>query len=48
MEQNANMSQRQMKIPPIVWFLGVVLMVGLIANFLFNVAVGTVTPFKVR
>ncbi len=45
MEQNANISQRLMKISPVVWFLGAVLVISLIANFFFNVAVGTVAYY---
>lgn len=42
MEQNTNMTGRQTNIPPAIWFLGIGLVIALIAVFVFNVAVSTV------
>jgi uncharacterized membrane protein YgcG len=41
MGQNTVITQRQMNIPPIVWCLGIGLVIALIAIFVFKVAVGT-------
>ncbi len=45
MEQNTNMTQHQTNIPPMVWFLGIGLVIALIAIFVFNVAVNTVALY---
>lgn len=45
MEQNTDITQRQTNIPPIVWFLGIGLVVAVIAIFFFNVAVSTVAYY---
>jgi hypothetical protein len=45
MEQNTDITQRQTNIPPMVWFLGIGLVVGLMAIFVFNIAVGTVVYY---
>lgn len=42
MEQNTNLPQHQTNIPPMMWFLGIGLVIALIAIFVFNVAVSTV------
>lgn len=45
MEQNSPTTERPLRIPPIAWFLGIGLVAGLIAVFVFNIAVGTVAHY---
>ena len=45
MEQNSSIDDRPLHIPPIVWFLGVGLIVALVAVFFFNVAINTVAYY---
>lgn len=45
MESHHPTTNRAARIPPIVWFLGVGLIVALAAIFIFNVAVGTVAYY---
>ena len=45
MEQNSSIDDRPLRIPPIVWFLGVGLIVALVAVFFFNVAINTVAYY---
>jgi hypothetical protein len=45
MEHNSIPNQRPLQIPPIVWFLGIGLVIALIAIFVFNVAISTVAYF---
>jgi hypothetical protein len=45
MEHNSTPTQRTLQIPPIVWFLGIGMVIALIAIFIFNVAVSTVAYF---
>jgi hypothetical protein len=45
MEQNPLTAERPLHIPPVVWFLGVGLVIALIAVFVFKVAVGTVAYY---
>lgn len=46
MEQNSTPAQqRLLRIPPIVWFLGIGLVIALIAIFVFNMAVSMVAYF---
>ena len=45
MEHNSPASDRQLRIPPIVWFLGLGLIAALVAIFVFNVAINTVAYY---
>jgi hypothetical protein len=45
MEDNSPIDDRLFRIPPIVWVLSVSLVVALLANFVFNVAVKTVVYY---
>ena len=45
MEHNSSISNRQLKIPSIVWILGLGLIVALVAVFVFNVAINTVAYY---
>lgn len=45
MEEHSHISDRPLRIPPIVWFLGVGLIAALVAIFVFNVAVNTVVYY---
>ncbi len=45
MENNTDITPRQTNISPVVWFLGIGLVAGLIAVFVFNIAVGTVAYY---
>lgn len=45
MEDNSPIDDRLFRIPPIVWVLGVGLIVALLAIFIFNVAVKTVVYY---
>ena len=45
MEDNSPIDDRLFRIPPIVWVLGVGLIVALLAIFVFNVAVKTVVYY---
>ena len=42
MEHNSPTTDRPVRIPPVVWFLGLGLMVALVAILIFNVPLGTV------
>ena len=42
MEHNPPATDRLVRIPPIAWFLGLGLLVALVAIFVFNVPLGTV------
>ena len=42
MEHNSPTTDRPVRIPPVVWFLGLGLIVALVAIFVFNVPLGTV------
>lgn len=41
MDSHPSVTDRPVRIPRIVWFLGIGLVIALIAIFIFNVAVGT-------
>jgi hypothetical protein len=45
MESQPSVIDRPVRIPPVIWFLSAALIVALIAVFVFNVAVGTVTYY---
>jgi hypothetical protein len=45
MESHPSVTDRPVRIPPIVWFLGLGLMAALAAIFIFNVAVSTVAYY---
>ena len=45
MESHPSVTDRPVRIPPIVWFLGLGLIVALAAIFIFNVAVSTVAYY---
>lgn len=45
MESHPSVTDRPVRIPPIVWVLGIGLVIALIAIFVFNVAVNTVTYY---
>ena len=45
MEQNKSVTQRQAIVPSVVWFLGVGLVIAMVAIFFFNVAVSTVAYY---
>lgn len=44
-EHNSSAEDHSLRIPPIVWVLGVSLAVALVAIFFFNVAVSTVVNY---
>lgn len=45
MEHDTSMQQPKEQVPPLVWFLGIGLLLALVAIFLFNVPVGTVANY---
>lgn len=45
MESHPSVTDRPVRIPPIAWFLGVGLIVALVAIFFFNVAIKTVAYY---
>ena len=45
MESHPSVTDRSLRIPPIVWFLGLGLIAALVAIFVFNVALSTVAYF---
>ena len=45
MESHPSVTDRPVRIPPIVWFLGLSLIAALVAIFLFNVAFNTVVSY---
>ena len=45
MEQNTDVTERQTTVPPVVWFLGIGLIIAVVAIFFFNVAVSTVAYY---
>jgi hypothetical protein len=45
MESHPTVTDRPVRIPPIVWFLGIGLIVALVAIFVFNVAINTVAYY---
>ena len=45
MESHPSVKDRPVRIPPIVWFLGIGLIVALVAIFFFNVAINTVAYY---
>ena len=45
MESHSSVTDRPVRIPPIVWFLGIGLIVALVAIFVFNVAINTVAYY---
>ena len=45
MESHPSVTDRPVRIPPIVWFLGLGLIAALVAIFIFNVAVNTVVYY---
>lgn len=45
MESHPSVTDRPVRIPPIVWFLGLGLIAALAAIFIFNVAVSTVAYY---
>ncbi len=45
MESHPSVTDRPVRIPPIVWFLGLGLVVALVAIFVFNVALSTVVNY---
>jgi hypothetical protein len=45
MESHPSVTDRPVRIPPIVWFLGIGLIVALVAIFFFNVAINTVAYY---
>ena len=45
MESHPSVTDRPVRIPPIVWFLGLGLIAALIAIFVFNVAINTVAYY---
>ena len=45
MESHPSATDRPVRIPPIVWFLGLGLIAALIAIFVFNVALNTVAYY---
>ena len=45
MESHPSVTDRPVRIPPIVWFLGLGLIAALIAIFVFNVATNTVVYY---
>ncbi len=45
MESHPSVTDRPVRIPPIVWFLGLGLIAALIAIFVFNVALNTVAYY---
>lgn len=45
MENNSPIDDRPLRIPPIIWFLGLGLIAALVAIFIFNVAFSTVVYY---
>lgn len=45
MESHPSVTDRPVRIPPIVWFLGIGLIAALVAIFVFNVAINTVAYY---
>lgn len=45
MESHPSVTDRPVRIPPIVWFLGIGLITALVAIFVFNVAINTVAYY---
>ena len=45
MENNSPIDDRPLRIPPIIWFLGLGLVAALVAVFIFNVALSTVAYY---
>ena len=45
MESHPSVTDRPVRIPPIVWFLGAGLIAALVAVFVFNVALNTVVYY---
>ena len=45
MESHPSVTDRPVRIPPILWFLGIGLIVALVAIFVFNVAINTVAYY---
>lgn len=45
MESHPSVTDRPVRIPPIVWFLGLGLIAALVAIFIFNVALSTVAYY---
>ncbi len=45
MESHPSVTDRPVRIPPMVWFLGLGLIAALVAIFVFNVALSTVAYF---
>ena len=45
MESHPSVTDRPVRIPPIAWFLGVGLIVALVAIFFFNVAINTIAYY---
>lgn len=45
MEENSPIEDRLVRIPPIVWILGIALVIALVAIFVFDVAVKTVVYY---
>ena len=45
MESHPSVTDRPVRIPPIVWFLGLSLIAALVAVFVFNVAFNTVVSY---
>lgn len=45
MESHPSVTDRPVRIPPIAWFLGLGLIVALVAIFVFNVAINTVAYY---
>ena len=45
MEDNSRIDDRLLRIPPIVWVLGIGLIAALVAIFVFNVAINTVVYY---
>jgi hypothetical protein len=46
MEQNVRVDDRLLRLPPIAWFLGVGLIIALIAILVFNVSINTVLYYS--
>ena len=45
MESHPSVTDRPVRIPPIVWFLSIALIVAVVAIFVFNVAITTVANY---
>lgn len=45
MESHPSVTDRPVRIPPIVWFLGIGLIAAIVAIFFFNVAINTVASY---